>query len=193
MRLVHPVTYDQVRAVYLRDHPADRPHPANSNRDGEKALAMAEELLGAWSLVRLTREEVLGVVLPWHLSEGGAVELVPRSGLTVGEAADRIRAGGPGMAAANPVCAGKLELLRSAPLTPVYLSTRPVPHSDYGDLRVRTGLIHLDGLHRMIAWELSRRLPPGETLEAFVAGSPVPATRPPHRRPDTARTGGPRP
>ena len=192
MRAVHPVAFDRVRAVYLRDHPADRPHAANSNRDGDQALAMAHALLGTWSRVRLTREEVLGVVLPWHLSEGGGVELVPRSGLTVGEAAERVRAGGAGMAEANPLCAEKLELFRRAPLTPVYLSTRPVPHSDYGDLRVRTGLIHLDGLHRMIAWELAGRLSPGEGVEAFVAGSPVPDPNR-HPRPDTARTGDPHP
>lgn len=191
MRVLCPVTFDQVRAVYLRDHPVDRLHEANSNRDGGRALEMADALLGAWFRVRLTRAEVLGVVLPWHLSEGGGRELVPRSGLTVGEAAQRVRAGGAELSRANPVCAAKLERFRHAALTPVYLSTLPVPHTDYADLRVRSGLIHLDGLHRMIAWELARRLSP-DRLEAFVAGSPVPAE---HRqpRPDTARTGGPRP
>ncbi|MEV0530543.1 DUF6309 family protein [Kitasatospora sp. NPDC050463] len=163
-------TFAEVRSVYLRNHSAEQAHEANTNQDGEENLRRADELLGSWWRVRLARTEVLGVVLPWHLSEGGGIELVPRSGLTVRQAVDRVRAGGRTWAGANPVCAAKLALLKQAPLTPVYLSTAPVPHSDYSDLLVREGLIHLDGLHRMVAWELARRLPRGEWLDAFVAG-----------------------
>jgi hypothetical protein len=178
VRLLDTVPFSHVLDVYRIDHPADRTHPANTNRDGEEVLHMAEEMLGSWSRVLLSREEVLGIILPWHLSEGGERELVPRSGLTVGEAANLVRSGGATMAEANPVCSKKLELFRRTPLTPVYLSTRPVPHSDYSDLRVRAGLIHLDGLHRTIAWELAERLPLEERTEAFLAGAPATA---PHR------------
>ncbi|MGK4579676.1 DUF6309 family protein [Kitasatospora sp. HPMI-4] len=177
MEVVEPVAFTHVREVYLRDHPVSRTHEANSNQDGEENLQRADRLLGSWWRVRLSRAEVLGVVLPWHLSEGGRLELVPRSGLTVAEAAERIRSGGARWAEANPVCAAKLELLERSPLTPVYLSTRPVPHPDYSDLRVRDGLIHLDGLHRMLAWELAGRLPREQRLTAFVAGDlPAPLT-----------------
>ncbi len=175
MRPSGQVPFSHVLKVYRGDHPAERLHVANTNREGEAVLYMAEKLLGTWNRVLLSREEVLGIVLPWHLSESGERELVPRSGLTVGQAAEIVRSGGPELAAANPVCSKKLELFRRAPLTPVYLSTRPIPHPDYDDLRARTGLIHLDGLHRTIAWALADRLPHDERTEAFVAGVLPPA------------------
>lgn len=163
---------------YRADHPITRLHEGNSNQDGAENLVRAQELSGTWTRVRLDRSEVLEVVLPWHLSEGGGQPLVPRSGLTVGQAAERIRSGGAEMALANPVCSAKLEWLGAAPMTPVYVSTHPVVHSDYADLELDTGLVHVDGLHRMIAWELGGRLDAG--AEAYLAGaltvSPGPGT-----------------
>ncbi|MBQ1082075.1 MULTISPECIES: DUF6309 family protein [unclassified Nocardiopsis] len=172
MKLIGTVPFAEVLEVYRGDHPVDRAHVSNTNQDGEDVLHMADELLGTWHRVLLSRDEVLGIVLPWHLSEGGGRELVPRSGRTVGEAAELVRSGGAEMAAANPICSEKLQLFGERPLTPVYLSTRPVPHTDYSDLEVRTGLIHLDGLHRTVAWALHERLSPDERTEAFVAGAP---------------------
>ncbi|WP_067965947.1 DUF6309 family protein [Nocardiopsis trehalosi] len=192
MHIAGPVAFSEVRRAYLRDHPAERDHPANTNRDGADNLDRAEELLGTWFRVRLRRAEVLAVMLPWHLSEGGGYELVPPSGLTVGQAAERLRTGGAAVAAANPVCSAKLDLMGRAPLTPVYLSVGCVEHVDYAGLRVRDTLTHLDGLHRMLAWELAGRLPAGG-LDAYVAGDP--RTLPPDRAPGAAaprsRTGGP--
>ncbi|MFW5417688.1 hypothetical protein J0910_13835 [Nocardiopsis sp. CNT-189] len=170
MEIVEPVAYTEVRRVYLRDHPAERAHEANTNRDGEENLRRAEDLLGTWWRVRLTEEEALGVMLPWHLSEGGGYELVPRSGLTVGQAVRRLREDRDRIAELNPVCTEKLELMGRSPATPVYLSTRPVDHVDYEGLRVRTALTHLDGLHRMLAWGLTGRLRREEGLEAYIAG-----------------------
>jgi hypothetical protein len=172
MEIVEPVPFAEVRHIYLRDHPAERTHQANTNRDGEENLWRAERLIGSWWRVRLSRADVLDVVLPWHLSEGGAYELVPRSGLTVGQVVERMRSDWTHVAEVNPVCTAKLELLEHSPLTAVYLSTHPVAHPDYADLRVEEGLIHLDGLHRVIAWELAHRLPHEERLDAFLAGDP---------------------
>ncbi len=170
MEVVSAATFAEVREIYLRHHPAEQAHEANTNQDGDENLHRAEELLGSWWRVRLSRADVLDVILPWHLSEGGGDPLVPPSGLRVGQAAERVRAGGPEWAGANPVCAGKLDLLQRAPFTPVYLSTRAVPHSDYAALRFWDGLIHLDGLHRMVAWEVAGRLSHEARVEAFVAG-----------------------
>lgn len=171
MKIVGSVSFAEVRRTYLRDHPAEQAHQANTNQqEGEENLQRAQLLFGSWFRVRLSRVEVLGVILPWHLSEGGEYELVPRSGLTVGQTVERLRSDWARIAKANPVCTAKLELLQQSPLTMVYLSTRPVSHEDYADLRVRSGLIHVDGLHRMLAWELVQRLPHEERLDAFIAG-----------------------
>jgi hypothetical protein len=179
MRILAPVTFAQVRLAFRRDHPAERVHPGNTNREGEENLWRAEQLLGCWHAVLLCRADVLGVALPWHTSEGGGYELVPHSGLTVEQAAARMRARPAAIGAANPVCTAKLALLADSPLTPVYLSTRAVPHPDYAGVRARDALVHVDGLHRMLAWELAGRLPAGEELEAFVAGDPGGVLPPP--------------
>ncbi|MGX2993845.1 DUF6309 family protein [Streptomyces sp. JNUCC 64] len=183
MEIVTSVPFSEVQDAYGRDHPLERAHQANTNSDGKAALELADGMFGSWWRVRFSRADVLGVVLPWHLSEGGALELVPRSGLTVAEAAERIRSGGEVWTGANPVCAEKLVLLERAPFTPLYLSTRPIDHSDYSDLKVREGLIHIDGLHRMLAWELAGRLPDRAELDGYLVGDPPP--------PVATRTGDP--
>jgi uncharacterized protein DUF6309 len=170
MEIVGSVAFTEVRQTYLRDHPVERAHQANTNRDGVENLERAHLLFGRWFRVRLSRVEVLEVVLPWHLSEGGEYELVPRSGLTVGQTVERLRSGWARIVKANPVCTAKIEFLQQSPLTTVYLSTQPVSHADYADLRIRNGLFHVDGLHRMLAWELGQRLPREERLHAFIAG-----------------------
>ncbi|MFJ7906937.1 DUF6309 family protein [Kitasatospora sp. NPDC096204] len=178
MEIVTAAAYPEVHDAYLRDHPVERAHEANSNMYGEENIERADRVRGGWWRIRLSRADVLGVVLPWHLSEGGELELVPRSGLTVAEAAERVRAGGAAWTTANPVCAAKLRLLRRAPFTPLFLSTSPVDHPDYGDLAVRSGLIHLDGLHRMLAWELAGRLPERALLDGYLVGDPAVVAEP---------------
>ncbi|MET8539275.1 DUF6309 family protein [Kitasatospora sp. NPDC004799] len=182
MEIVTAVGHPEVREAYLRDHPLGRTHEANSNGYAVENLGRAGRIPGGWWRVRLSRADVLGVVLPWHLSEGGELELVPRSGSTVAEAADRIRAGGAAWGAANPVCAAKLRLLRWAPFTPLFLSTAPVDHPDYEELKERSGLIHLDGLHRMLAWELAGRLPERALLDGYLVGDPGAVGGPTGRR-----------
>lgn len=176
MQILGPVTFDEVLTGFHRDHSVARDHEANTNRDAQDALRLADETFGGWSKVRLSRAEIRTVMLPWHLSEGGGRELVPRSGRTVGQAADLLRAHAAEFAAANAVCTAKLTRFRTAPFTSVFLSTRPVPHDHYADLPTRDGLVHLDGLHRLLAWELAERLPAGEDFTAFVAGDLTPLT-----------------
>ncbi|SDD91338.1 hypothetical protein SAMN05216174_12245 [Actinokineospora iranica] len=53
--------------------------------------------------------------------------------------------------------------------TPVFLSTRAIGRPGYADLRVRGGLVHLDGLHRLVSWELNTVLADAG-VAAYVAG-----------------------
>ncbi|MFI6344112.1 DUF6309 family protein [Streptomyces sp. NPDC050560] len=171
MRVIRPVPPDEVLTTFRRDHPPRRRHTANSNQSAVEALELAGRAFGGWTEVRISRAEVLGVMLPWHTSEGGGFEVVPRTGRTVAEAVGFLRGRAGEMTRANPVCAAKLDLFRDAPIGPVYLSTRPLPHSDYAGLPEGEGLVHLDGLHRMLAWELAARLPKDTGVTAFVCGA----------------------
>ncbi|MHB6905628.1 DUF6309 family protein [Streptomyces sp. DB-54] len=101
--------------------------------------------------------------------EGGDRELVPPTGMTVAEAAAALRSQQDAYARSNPVCWRKLLRQRTAPRTPLFLSARAVSGVDYEGLRVKEGVTHLDGLHRMIAWAAWHRLPEGEETPAYVA------------------------
>jgi hypothetical protein len=173
MENLGPARFTDVLDAFRANHPADREHPANTNAESEAMLLAADWLFGCWFRVLLARDEVCSVLLPWHLSEGGDRELVPPAGLTVSEAADRVRVGGDVLQQANPVCAAKIDRFRQAPCSTVHLSVGPVNHPDYQRLSGRAALTHLDGLHRMIAWDLAGRLSAGQATEAFVAGDPT--------------------
>ncbi|MFJ4686639.1 DUF6309 family protein [Streptomyces sp. NPDC091377] len=169
MRVIGSVPSDAVVREFLRDHPYDPDERDNTNDDAESNLHAADRLLGHWYRVLLDRSELLEVILPWHLGEGGGIELVPPTGLTLADASAALRALGDTYALSNPHCAHKLNWQATAPLGPIHLSTRAVPGADYERMEPREGLIHLDGLHRMLAWENAGRLHGGVRIEALVA------------------------
>ncbi|MCK7625211.1 DUF6309 family protein [Streptomyces sp. RS10V-4] len=174
MRILETVSFASVLRDFRADHPLRRAHEGNTNDEAEGHVRNAERLLGRWARVLLSRQDVLGVMLPWHLGEGGGRELVPPTGLTVADAAARLRAQQDDYARTNPVCWAKLLHQRTAPPTPLFLSSRAVTGEDYAGLRVKDGITHLDGLHRMLAWAAWHLLPEEERIPAYVAG-PAPA------------------
>lgn len=156
---------------FSREHPFDGADQANSNDEAEGHIRNAQrDSDGRWHRILLEGPEVRAVVLPWHLGEDGEVELIPRTGMSVGEAADRLTMLGASYSRTNPLCAFKLGRQCTATRLPLFLSTRPAPGPDYASLAVREGLIHLDGLHRMIAWARAGQLVSGSWFEAYVAG-----------------------
>lgn len=171
MRVMEPVTFDTVLRHFTREHPRDHTDEANSNDEALTHIRNAQlTLAGRWHRVELEHTELLAVVLPWHLGEDGEVELVPRTGLTVAAAAARLAGLGASYARTNPLCTLKLDRQAAARPRPLFLSTQAVPGEDYAGLTVRKGLIHLDGLHRMLAWARAGRLAPGRWTPAYVAG-----------------------
>lgn len=171
MRVLGAVTFESVLSHFAREHASDPSDAANTNAIAEDHLRSAQLASGGrWHRVRLAEAEVLRVVLPWHLGEGGEAELIPRTGLRVAAALARLAELEPTYARINPRCAVKLDWQRRAPTRPVFLSTRPVPGRDYAGLEVRHGLIHLDGLHRLLAWAQAGRLASPRGMPAYVAG-----------------------
>lgn len=171
MRIVARLRYEDVLREFRAAHGVDTVHEENTNHDAAKHLGMAQEQYGHWAQVLLSREEIRAIVLPWHVSEGGAVALVPKSGRTVAQAVDAIRDTGGRFATESPVCWHKLMRLRTEPFAGIYLSTRAIEDEiDYLELRTRHGLIHLDGLHRLVSWELHGMLTDRTEVLACVAG-----------------------
>ncbi len=171
MRILGAVRFETVIRHFTQEHPFDPVDQANTNDEAENHVRDAQLAFdGRWHRVLLDGPEVRSVVLPWHLGEDGEVELIPNTGLTVAAAADRLAMLSASYTRSNPLCARKLARQRTAPRLPVFLSTRALPGRDYDALTVREGLIHLDGLHRMLAWARAGQLVSGNWFEAYVAG-----------------------
>ncbi|WP_017588456.1 DUF6309 family protein [Nocardiopsis ganjiahuensis] len=172
MKIIEPVTTEEVLETFRRTGP---PHDDITARDAEsyaeKMTLLAVEQHGEpWYRVRLSRKDVLAVVLPWHRGENGELELVPPTGATVQETLTRLSAWGDEYPTANPLCWEKLHRHSDTDLSPLILSAGVVDHPHYADLSDRDSLTHLDGLHRMLAWGLEGRLPRFRRLDAYVVG-----------------------
>ncbi len=187
MKVVQTLPFEAVLRRFLRHHTHDPDDPTDFDDRAERHIRTArQEFPGPWRRLLLEGPEVREVVLPWHLGEDGERELVPATGLTVAEAAGRLAALGDSYERSNPLCALKLARQRRAAHLPLFLSTRPVSGPDHERLTTRQGLIHLDGLHRMLAWATTGRLTRGRWFEAYVAGPPPDGAR----LGDGTRTGG---
>jgi hypothetical protein len=178
-RLTKVVTLEEVLDFFNEKHPIKS---GNTNEHARGLLNEADKKFnGSWACVSLCKKDILNVMLPHHISERGRIELIPRSGLTVLAAAEKIESiSVSDYHSANPTCWEKIAWWKGQHLSPVFLSSAPLSHEDYRDLVDYNGhLIHIDGLHRLIAWVLSKyefdECGKGERLLAYVAGgNPLP-------------------
>jgi Family of unknown function (DUF6309) len=179
MEILARVDVEEVVKKFRSEHSADTLHEANTNSDAEMRLMRAEALLGRWGKVVLNRSDVRSIILPWHVSEGGGIALVPQFGLTVAQAAAKLLPMTDRYAAESPVCWTKLLRACTAPLSAVFLSTKAIDVPDYEQLQTAEGLVHLDGLHRLVSWELNGLLTTSARVEAYIAGLPTTSVRAP--------------
>jgi hypothetical protein len=172
MKIIEKVSFEEVLKQFRAEHDADHPHEVNTNADAEESLQRAQILFGEWHRVSLTREDILQVRLPWHLSCGGDMELVPKTGLSVQETVEKLSNVKIQFKDSCPVCFNKLQRMQYLPFTPLFLSTQALDTEDYNELTIKSGLIHLDGLHRMIGWELHGLFINNPLIEAYLASNP---------------------
>jgi Family of unknown function (DUF6309) len=121
---------------------------------------------GKWQLVALTPEEVCSkITLPWHHhgdeGDGKGVELIPKTGMTVSHVTANIIRLMPEYQRKNSKCLGNINYLKNLDLNPIILSTKALKGYGlfaYDHMEEMSGnLIHLDGLHRLIAWSIDGR------------------------------------
>jgi len=139
-----------------------------------KLLELADAQLGPdWWDVTLTGEEAAAVCLPQHAGEpchGDTMTLVGERGLTVLEAAARLRELQEEYARANVSCWRRIDQARREPLTRIALATAPLEHPEYRNLQAGRRLYCVDGLHRLTGWALAGALAAGAELPAHVVG-----------------------
>ena len=173
MHCIQTVRFAEVLKHFEEHHPV---RDDNMNAHARECMEKANELVHSeWAYVALDGEDARNIILPHHISEGGALPLIPPTGMTLRSAADKIREiTAQAYAIANPACWKKLDYWRGRYDSPLFLSTVTVDHSDYRGVTLPPGaLVHLDGLHRLIAWDLSGRFDSSGTENralAYVAG-----------------------
>ena len=105
--------------------------------------------------------------------------LVPETGSTVAEASARFRAIGPSYVNTNRICYDNIQKQRQAPFSPIILASANkrfrIPEEYQSNLIQPAGsFLHLDGLHRLIAWDLEGRFKDDSEgkprLKAYIAG-----------------------
>ena len=163
----------EVHAEFIEMHSQDE----EFNRYGLFNIHTATEAFGeTWVRRELGREEVLSAVMPSHQHPAGeGAELVPWGGMTVEQAAERLKKLRD-YEATNSACFTRLQFLQES-TSPVYLSTKPLPTDYYQQLKLFTGerhLYHLDGLHRLVgraaAGLLSLKDMDQHPVVAYIAG-----------------------
>lgn len=135
-------------------------------------LVRAEILYGSWKKVRLTESEAASIFLPWHMCEGGSMWLVPLPGSTVAQAAARLVEHRDDFSKRSPACWLKIAGLSMGPRTPVFLSAGPIGMSGWLVPRAKPSLLHLDGLHRLVSWQLAGTHGGKDGVIAYAAGIP---------------------
>lgn len=153
--LIRTVNFKEVLEFFDEKHAN---HLCDTNEFSRTLLTKANGRFNdSWALVGLSRDQVLDIILPHHISEGGSVHLVPTTGSTVRAAVKKIEHTSPdAYQSASPNCWKKISYWMTADFSPVFLSTVPVDSVDYEGLIDYNGhLVHLDGLHRLIAWALT--------------------------------------
>lgn len=168
MQIIARVSFDEVMQRFRHDCDGFE-HPVNTNTTARANIRHADALLYGWTHVFLSRDEAIKIVLPWHLGEHGGITLVPKTGLRVQDTVQRLERIKDSYQRENPACWNKLDLMTRADFSAIFLSTQPIPTKDYDGIVGMTGLFHLDGLHRLVAWEMASRLAEVE-IEAFIAG-----------------------
>jgi len=146
----------------------------NTNHWARELVTTANKKFnGQWHLAELTKEDALKILLPWH-NHGEKVNLVPKTGMTVQAAANYFKKNATEYKKENPKCHAKIIMFSEKEITePLFLSTAPLTGCDkieheklhYTD----KSLVHLDGLHRLIAWAINDKFS-NSKIKVFICG-----------------------
>lgn len=175
IRIFQTVSFSEVLRVFKKEYIEYSGYRSDTHNYTRRILVNAnKQFQGQWALVYLGKRQIGNIVLPWHLGEGGRVELVPKQGATLRKVLkkfDNLKFYQE-YKKSNPICWRKIIYLKKQRPTPLFLTTVPLEKKlSYNDLIVQDNqLVHLDGLHRLLAWGLSNRIKGYGEIKAYIAG-----------------------
>lgn len=166
------VPFAEVLSQYDNDH-AD----SITNEWARDLLHNADAFYeGEWHRVALSGDVIQNrVTLMYHHHPFEGTSLIPETGSTVAEAAQRLRELGASYSEHNHECDENIRALMQAPLTHIVLASNDgrfkIPDQHQQKLIQKPGtFLHLDGLYRMVAWCLAGRLDENAKIDTYIAG-----------------------
>ncbi len=178
MKNIERVDFSDVLKRFDREHPINQ----ETNEWARDRLKNANERFGGeWYSVQLSRREVLsGIELVYHHDPGSGLVLIPEEGSTVSEAKDKFLKIRLDYSKKNSDCYEKIVKFGSRMFDYVFLCTAPLKGfgvTEHEKLdHTEENLVHIDGLHRLVAWAVKGRLGWfrynvfSKKIYAFVAG-----------------------
>jgi hypothetical protein len=150
MRVLKEVTFDEVLSCHDRENlgSASFLYTAGQLRTADK------EVGGRWTLVTLSREDILNIMLPDHRHPAANPDmLIPKPGLTVLGAAGRVRE----LTRETGLCWDNIHFHKDLDFSQTHIFLK----CENG------GLKHPDSLHRLLAWVVFEKK---DEVPAYVAG-----------------------
>lgn len=176
MKIIDKANFLTVLSVFDREHPTSE----GTNSWARKMLENANhEFNGEWHQVQLSRKDILGILLVGHHDPMDGLVLIPEQGMSVRMVAKHWKDIKSIYQVKNKDCYAKITKFSEQPFSAIFLSVRPIKGYDvpeYENLEYKNNaLVHLDGLHRLVAWAIAGRFNRfryflGRKLNAFIAG-----------------------
>lgn len=158
----------------------DREHDLSETREWARELinTVNDFYSGEWHSAKLPNDLVRSnITLMYHHHPLEGEPLVPEIGATVAETSARFREIENSYHACNNKCCEHIKSLQASPFSHLILASNDgrfkIPDQYQQKLQQRPGtFLHIDGLHRMIAWDLAGRLSDSNdgSVEAYIAG-----------------------
>lgn len=176
MKKISKVEFSTVLSIFDQEHLIGD----GTNSWARKMLENANNKFGGeWHQVQLSRKEILEILLVGHHDPIGGLVLIPKQGMSVRMVARRWEEIKNIYKVENKDCYAKITKFSKKPFSNIFLSVEPIKGysvSEYENLEYKKNtLVHLDGLHRLIAWAIAGRFNRfryflGGKLNAFVSG-----------------------
>ncbi len=139
------INFQEVLKTFLKEHDPKVHHwPLH-------LLEQANKQVGSWIKAKLPMSVIYEVMLPVHYHKKKGVYLIPQRGMIAKDVYHRLK-NLPNYKDTNPECYSTINYFKKGEIGTIFLSSvTPAGRDSYSNNEVRSHLLHIDGLHRILA------------------------------------------
>ena len=166
-KLINPkqVSIEKVLKTFYKEHRLER----GANKWAVRMLKETDKKFDFWIEAKLPKKILLNTLLPYHFH--GEMMLVPKKGATVKETFEKLKKHRENYRKKCSKCIKTIEFFKDKDIGHIYLSMgKPNNLYDYPKMKYhKEHLVHLDGLHRLLAILYHGRINKYSPIKCFVA------------------------